>query len=151
MLQFFVAALYAGRLAFGLNPRASRCAFRTSFHHGEKPEMATAALQNVSKTEAIKKAASWRNKYMKVVEKGAKVGENVMSTAVTIGSAGAVGYFVGKMPGQWLGMDKELWIGGGALLMGLIGLGGPKFSDVLLNAGNGVLAAWTFNLARSKA
>ena len=113
--------------------------------------MATAALANVSKTEAIKKAASWRNKYMKVVEKGAKVGDNVMSTAVTIGAAGAVGYFVGKMPGQWLGMDKELWIGGGAMLLGLIGLAGPRASDVLLDAGNGVLAAWTFNLARSKA
>jgi hypothetical protein len=112
--------------------------------------MAT-SLANVSKTEAVKLAARYKKQIANIKAKGAEVGENVMVTALTIGAGAGAGYVAAKFPGQWVGVDKEIWLGGGLLLLGLTGLGGNKMSDAMLSMGNGVMAAWAYNMVRTKA
>jgi hypothetical protein len=112
--------------------------------------MAT-SLANVSKQEAVKLAARYKRQIAKIKEKGAAVGENVMVTALTIGAGAGAGYVAAKFPGQWVGVDKEIWLGGGLLLLGLTGLGGAKMSDAMLSMGNGVMAAWAYNMVKTKA
>jgi len=113
--------------------------------------MATASLANVSKKEAVTLAARYKKQLANVKAKGAEIGENIMETALTIGAGAGMGYVAAKFPGQWLGVDKELWVGGGMLLLGLTGLGGKKMSDAAMAMGNGVLAAYAFNMVKSKA
>jgi hypothetical protein len=74
-----------------------------------------------------------------------------METALTVGAGAGAGYLSAKFPGQWMGVDKELWIGGSLLLLGLTGLGGARMSDAALSLGNGVMAAWAFNMVKTKA
>lgn len=112
--------------------------------------MAT-SLANVSKQEAVKLAARYKRQIAKIKEQGAQVGENVMVTALTIGAGAGAGYVAAKFPGQWVGVDKEIWLGGGLLLLGLTGLGGAKMSDAMLSMGNGVMAAWAYNMVKTKA
>jgi hypothetical protein len=109
------------------------------------------SLAQVSKKEAVSLAARYKKQIANIKEKGAKVGENVMETALTIGAGAGAGYLAAKFPGQWVGVDKEIWFGGGLLLLGLTGLGGPKMSDAMLALGNGVLAAWAYGMVKAKA
>ncbi len=105
----------------------------------------------VSKTELAKSANRYKAQLAKIKDQASAYGERIMTTAVTIGSAAGAGYISAKYPGQWIGVDKELWIGGTFLLLGLTGLGGDKMSEAMLSAGNGVMAAWAFQMTKTKA
>ena len=113
--------------------------------------MPTASLAKVSKEEAVSLAARYKKQIANIRDKGAKIGENVMETVLTVGAGAGLGYVAAKYPGQWMSVDKEIWIGGGFLLLGLTGLGGDKMSDAMLALGNGALAAWAYGAVKAKA
>jgi hypothetical protein len=118
----------------------------------KEPDMAnTTSLANVSKADALKKAATFKKQLMNLKEKYASSGEAIMETALTVGAGAGMGYVAAKFPGDWLGVNKEIWIGGGLLLLGLTGLGGEKMSGAAMSLGNGVLAAWSYNMVRDRA
>ena len=108
------------------------------------------AIAGVSKTTLFKELASKKKQIANVKKKAAEYGENIMGSMVTIGGGAAAGYIAVKWPGQWMGIDKALWVGGGALLMGLTGLGGDKMSDSAMAFGNGVMAVWIADMVKSK-
>lgn len=114
--------------------------------------MANDSLVGVSKGEAVKKAKSWRDRFMRVKSKIAESGQNILEFAVGIGAAAGVGYLLGKIETKQLGgIDLELIIGGGLAIVGLFGLGGATMSGAARAAGTTVLGAWAFNAARAKA
>ncbi len=115
-------------------------------------------LASASKTEAIKvaveqtkKADSLKNRFDRMKEKGAEVGENIMGSTLTIGAGAGAGLLAAKYPGQWMSVDKEVWIGLGAIVLGLTGLGGPKMSGAMLSIGNGFGAVWAYNALKNRA
>lgn len=115
------------------------------------------SLQGVSRKTAIevaekesKAAKSARSKLAKLKENAAEVGQRVMGTALTIGAGAAVGFLDAKYPGKWLNVDKEIWIGGALLALGLLRIGGDTMSDAMLYAGNGVMAAWAYNAVKTR-
>ena len=82
-------------------------------------------------------------------EKGAEVGEKVVVSVISIGTGAGIGWIQKKYPGQWMKVDKELWIGAPMLLLGLTGLLGEKASYAVLAAGNSVMAIWTAGKVKS--
>lgn len=112
--------------------------------------MANVSLTGVSKTNLFKELASKKKQIANVKAKAAKAGENMMESLLTIGGGAGAGYMAVKWPGQWVGVDKEIWVGGGLLLIGLTGLGGSKMSDAAMSLGNGVMAVWAANMVRTK-
>jgi hypothetical protein len=111
--------------------------------------MAT-SLAPVSKTNLMKKVASQAKSLQRYRAKAAAVGERVMETGLTVGGGALAGYMAVKFPGQWVGVDKEIWVGGGFLVAGLTGIGGSRMSDAALAIGNGMMAVWAANMVRSK-
>ena len=109
-----------------------------------------ANLANVSKTKALQMAASAKRQLARVREEAAEMTGRVMDTGLTVGGGAAAGYVNAKFPGQWVGVDKEIWIGGGLALIGLAGMGGAKWNQAVLDLGNGMLAGWAYNAVRTK-
>jgi len=81
-------------------------------------------------------------------------GEGMMRNLVTIGSAGAMGWYLGgagkglkddafTASQQVSGIDIDLIVGGGALAAGLMKWGG-KFSDTLSAIGSGALSGYAY-------
>lgn len=113
--------------------------------------MPTGSIAQVSKKEAVSLAVRYKGQIARAKAKAAEVGENLMQTALTIGAGAGAGYMAAKFPGKWVGVDKEIWLGGALLLAGLTGLGGKRFSDSMLSMGNGVFAAWAYTMVKEKA
>ena len=112
---------------------------------------AKALTSGTSRSAALEQAAKYKKQIANIKAKGAEVGQRVMTTAITIGAGAGAGFYAGKYPGKWMNVDKELWIGGVLMGLGLTGLGGDTMSDAALAGGNGVLAAWGYNAAKTKA
>lgn len=106
-----------------------------------------------TRVEAQESAVRWKTRAQNVAKKAKEGAENVLSVGVAVGAAAGVGYWIGKNPAetQWMGIDKEIWIGGGLAVVGILGLGGSTMSGFARYAGTGVLAAWAYNKAYSKA
>jgi len=115
--------------------------------------MATAAVAKMTKVEAeaVGIAARLKKQLANIKAKGAKIGENIMLVGLTAGGAAGAGYLAAKFPGQWLKMDKEWWIGGGLVVLGLTGLGGERLSDAALALGGGVIAGRLYATVKEKA
>ncbi len=106
-----------------------------------------------NKAEAEEAAGRWKTRAQNVAKKVKEGSENVLSVGVAVGAAAAVGYWIGKKPTetQWMGVDKEIWIGGLLAVVGITGMGGATMSGFARYAGTGVLSAWAYNKAYQKA
>jgi len=105
----------------------------------------------LSKAEtAIQTAARYKKAAIKARDEKAQTGARIMGTAFNIGAGAGAGWFAAKYPGKWISVDKELFLGGGLMIVGLTGLGGPGMSDASLEMGKGVLAYWAGNMAKTK-
>lgn len=106
-----------------------------------------------TRAEAQESAVRWKTRAQNVVKKGKEGAENLLGVGVAVGAAAAVGYYIGRDPEntQWMGIDKEIWIGGGLAALGILGLGGKTMSGFARYAGTGVLAAWAYNKAYARA
>lgn len=112
--------------------------------------MADLVPTGVSKGALMQKVKSQAKTIARVRIKAAVYGEKMLETVVTVGGGAAAGYMSVKWPGQWMSIDKEIWVGGGAIIVGLTGLGGARMSDAALSFGNGVMAVWAANLVKAK-
>lgn len=106
-----------------------------------------------TKQEAVEAASRWKSRAQNVAKRAKEGAENTLSVGVAVGAAAAVGYWIGKNPDdtQWMGVDKEIWIGGLLAVIGITGMGGRTMSGFARYAGTGVLAAWAYNKAYAKA
>ncbi len=112
------------------------------------PHMPTKALP--SKADQNRTIARFKAKAISAAKKTAEYGEKIMNTGITLGAAAGMGWMAAKYPGKWMGAPKEVWVGGTFFILGLTGLGGDKMSDAMLAAGNGIAAAYLYNLVRQK-
>ena len=99
--------------------------------------------------QAREKIESLRRSMSAIRKRGAEVGERFMVTSLTIAGGAGAGYIAKKWPGQLLKVDKEVWVGGALLVLGLTGLGGNKMSDAALALGGGVIAGYLYNRVRN--
>lgn len=76
---------------------------------------------------------------------GREAAERSMNVAISVGAAAGAGYMAKQFPGQWMSVDKEIWLGGGFLALGLLGVFGDKVSDPMVAAGSGILSAYVYN------
>lgn len=106
---------------------------------GTRAELETAAIS------LKKKYNSARASLDRAREKGREAAERTMTVAISVGAAAGAGYVAKQFPGQWMSVDKELWLGGGFLAVGLMGLFGDKVSDPMVAAGSGILSAYVYN------
>ena len=118
--------------------------------------MATAMAIPNTKTEAVEMAARYKGRYTRAMAKAKVAGEQILQFGVAVGVAAGVGYWMGRdakkgVDPQWAGLDKEVWIGGGLAVLGLTKLGGESMSGFARAAGTGVLSAWGYNAARTRA
>ncbi len=97
-----------------------------------------AVTQSKRANSALKRLAEYKSQAKEAASR-------TMTVAIGVGGAAAAGYIKKKFPGQWMGIDQELILGGGLLAAGLLKLGGDKMSEPMLAAGSGILAAYAFN------
>jgi hypothetical protein len=85
--------------------------------------------------------------------------DKISGFAVAIGSAAGMGYWMAKSTdtdGQWMGMDKEIWVAGISAAVGFW-LGSKKdkasqmTANLALSVATGVGSAYAYNLAYEKA
>lgn len=125
--------------------------FLASSHHfpimanlpGSKAEIAEVAIEERKRSNRL--AAQIKN----LKAQGQAAAERTMTVAIGVGAAAGAGFLAKQYPGQWMSVDKEIWLGGGLLALGMIGLGGPKMSDPMIAAGSGILSAYAYNRVRN--
>lgn len=121
----------------------------------------------VRASDVPKSVSALRDKYLsmkgRIANLNKKAGETIEGVVTTMEIQGAA-FIFGAIQGAWfepdpkdpndkpgahiLGMPVEAIAGIGMVVGGLAGLGGDKWSNHLMNLGNGALAAWTSNLGR---
>jgi len=120
------------------------------------------ALATVPKSVTVlrDKYLNLKGRVARLNEKAGEAIEGVVKTLEIQSAAFVFGAVQGawfepdpKVPGDkpglhWFGMPVEAIFGVGATVAGFIGFGGAKWSDHMMNIGNGALAAWTSNLGR---
>ena len=99
---------------------------------------------------AIQTAARYKKQAIKARDEKAKTGARIMGTAFNIGAGAGAGWFAATYPGKWVNVDKELFLGGGLMVLGLTGLAGEGMSDAALEMGKGVLAYWAGSMVKTK-
>lgn len=97
--------------------------------------------------DAERRAAANSKRLAKIKEQAKLASTRTMSVALGVGGAAAMGFVAAKYPGQWMGIDKELLVGGGLLAAGLL-MPDEKMSDPMLHAGAGILSAYAYNRTR---
>ena len=110
---------------------------------GSKSEIAEVAIEERKRSNRL--AAQIKN----LKAQGQAAAERTMTVAIGVGAAAGAGFLAKQYPGQWMSVDKEIWLGGGLLALGMIGLGGPKMSDPMIAAGSGILSAYAYNRVRN--
>jgi hypothetical protein len=105
------------------------------------------AIDQAVKSE--RKAMSLASKLARYNKQAKEAASRTMTVAISVGGAAAAGYISKKFPGQWMGIDQELILGGGLLAAGLLKLGGDKMSEPMLAAGSGILAAYAYNKTKA--
>lgn len=108
-----------------------------------------------------------RDKYLsmkgKIARLNEKAGETIEGVVTTLEIQGAA-FIFGAIQGAWydpdpakpgdkpgahiFGVPVEAAAGLSLVVMGFVGVGGDKWSNHLMNLGNGALAAWTANVGR---
>lgn len=111
------------------------------------------AVAMPSRAEAVESAGRWKTRAQNVAKRAKEGAENVLGVGVAVGAAAAVGYWIGRDPEntEWMGVDKEIWIGGILAVLGITGMGGRTMSGFARNAGAGILSAWAYNKAFARA
>ena len=116
------------------------------------------ADQALSKTEWRDRAIRAQNRAKKVAEGFAQQSDKLTGFGIALASAGGMGYYMAKSDdtdGQWWGMDKEVWVTGGLLLISMV-LGARKdrgsqmTSNIFLQAATGIGSAYMYGMAHQK-
>lgn len=123
--------------------------------------MASTELMVPKSMNALKeKFLAMRGRIATMKEKAGEAIEGVVTTLEIQGAAFIMGAIQGAFyepnpakaddkPGvHLLGIPVEAIAGIGLLVGGFVGLGGAKWSNHMMNLGNGCLAAWTANMGR---
>jgi len=126
----------------------------TTINQGIHSKMATPAKQSITRKEAIDAYARLKAKAKRANEVAKRESESMMRNLVTVGSAAAMGAYLGDVKKknsstEIQGIDIDLIVGGGALAAGMMKWGG-KFSDTLSAIGTGVLAQYAGRSAQER-
>ncbi len=124
-----------------------------------------AEAKEVTKKELADAYAKLKSRTKGAQDASKKQGEELIRDAITVGSGGLLGYYMGQMAGeaetdkdwgsadeekqdeilaeyqQMAGLDIDLLVGGAAAVAGLTKMGG-KMSDTIRAVGIGALTEW---------
>lgn len=121
--------------------------------------MADNKLSELSKKELAEAVAKLKGRQQRATRAAREEGESLVRDAITVATAGGLGYYMGMQekdsPGdetaiQVAGIDMDLLVGGAAAAAGLMKLGG-KMSDTLRAVGIGGLSSYASRLGHDKA
>lgn len=121
--------------------------------------MADNKLSELSKKELAEAVAKLKGRQQRAARAAREEGEALVRDAITVATAGGLGYYMGMQekdrPGdetavQVAGIDIDLLVGGAAAAAGLMKLGG-KMSDTLRAVGIGGLSSYASRLGHDKA
>lgn len=123
--------------------------------------MAKSPLSNVSKTEIAESYSKLKGRIQKAQTVARSENEAMIRDAITVASAGGLGFYMGKMEAeggsveeivarqQIAGIDIDLLVGGAAAAIGLTKMGG-KMSDTVRAVGIGGLCSWASRYGHEK-
>ncbi len=123
-----------------------------------------AKLSDISKGELAESYSKLKGRIAKAQSTARSENEALIRDAITVASAGGLGYYMGKMEAeagagateeqvaekqQIAGIDIDLLVGGAAAAVGLTKMGG-KMSDTVRAVGIGGLSAWASRAGHQK-